>query len=222
MELGECTMKPFASGLLAAVLLSVATAATAVVPHEIETFENYASGKPTVFPFNSNDPDYGILSGGAVRTPGTDIDAAFQLGGNRVYAGTNLTYTTYLGPDLYHCCGFFWIGMDITSPTGVTVEFWGHGADLEYPSITLMFSTVVTGQNVFLSFGNPGIPDPEGPYQSDIVEVRWYTDDGSLFAIDNFQTAGMAAIPEPASWALMIAGFGLAGAALRLRAVSPA
>lgn len=208
------------SSLLAAALLSFATAASAVVPDQIETFESYASGTPTVFPFNDNDPDFGNLTGGAVRTPGSDIDASFQLGGERVYAGSNLIYTTYIGQQQYHCCGFFWLGMDITSPTGVTVEFWGHGADLEYGSITLMFSTVVSGQNVFLSFGNPDAPDPDGPFQSDIVEVRWFTEDGSLFAIDNFQTAGMAAVPEPASWALMIAGFGLAGAALRRKAMT--
>jgi hypothetical protein len=43
----------------------------------------------------------------------------------------------------------------------------------------------------------PGMPDEEAP-----------------FAGPNFQATG---IPEPASWALMIAGFGLAGVALRGR-----
>lgn len=38
------------------------------------------------------------------------------------------------------------------------------------------------------------------------------------FGIDNVRSnAGVAAVPEPASWAMMIAGFGMAGGALRRR-----
>lgn len=38
----------------------------------------------------------------------------------------------------------------------------------------------------------------------------------------NFRTfVNVAAVPEPASWAMMLAGFGLAGAALRRRTASP-
>ena len=45
------------------------------------------------------------------------------------------------------------------------------------------------------------------------------------FALDGLGTPGdftlqIAYVPEPASWAMMIAGFGLAGAALRRRATS--
>ena len=37
----------------------------------------------------------------------------------------------------------------------------------------------------------------------------------TVYAGPNFLSAGVGAVPEPASWALMIAGFGLVGSALR-------
>ena len=38
------------------------------------------------------------------------------------------------------------------------------------------------------------------------------------FNVTSFASGGVAAVPEPASWALMIGGFGIAGGALRRRA----
>ena len=42
------------------------------------------------------------------------------------------------------------------------------------------------------------------------------------FGLDNLTTSGGGAIPEPGTWALMIGGFGLAGAALRRRQAAAA
>lgn len=49
--------------------------------------------------------------------------------------------------------------------------------------------------------------------------VSFISYDVDRFAIDNvvFATAETGAVPEPATWAIMIAGFGLAGATLRRR-----
>jgi len=41
--------------------------------------------------------------------------------------------------------------------------------------------------------------------------------EGTHFAIDSLTVTAAAPVPEPATWALMILGFGLAGAALRTR-----
>ena len=55
-----------------------------------------------------------------------------------------------------------------------------------------------------------------------IQSVRFYSN-GATIGWDNFEFGDLAAVvPEPASWALMIAGFGLAGAAARRRRVTVA
>lgn len=53
------------------------------------------------------------------------------------------------------------------------------------------------------------------------ARVRFIRNDvgetGVLFSIDSLVASRGAAVPEPASWAMMIVGFGVAGAALRRR-----
>ena len=53
---------------------------------------------------------------------------------------------------------------------------------------------------------------------SDLTQDHQYND----FAVDNVSFAGASPTPEPASWALMIAGFGLVGAAVRRRVATAA
>lgn len=62
-----------------------------------------------------------------------------------------------------------------------------------------------------------GVANFEDDYRSAVV-LRWKP--SSTVAVDNIVfdvKAVTSAVPEPASWALMIGGFGLAGAALRRR-----
>ncbi len=55
-----------------------------------------------------------------------------------------------------------------------------------------------------------------------LVELNFYgagaqfADDES-FGVDNFVVTMNSAVPEPATWAMMIGGFALAGAAMRRR-----
>jgi len=49
------------------------------------------------------------------------------------------------------------------------------------------------------------------------VLTRTYGDPDFAFTADSSVVNGVGGVPEPASWALMIAGFGLAGASLRRR-----
>jgi hypothetical protein len=54
---------------------------------------------------------------------------------------------------------------------------------------------------------------------ADIVKLEMSSNDGAGVTYDNFRfTAGDGGgVPEPATWAMMIAGFGLVGAASRRR-----
>lgn len=54
-------------------------------------------------------------------------------------------------------------------------------------------------------------------YGPDITSLRFSTWKGAPFAIDNVTGVGQGVIPEPATWAMMIAGFGLVGFAARRR-----
>ncbi|MBU1375917.1 MAG: PEPxxWA-CTERM sorting domain-containing protein [Alphaproteobacteria bacterium] len=60
---------------------------------------------------------------------------------------------------------------------------------------------------------------------ADGIRIQWGPDNYDV-GIDNVEFAlsavGPAGVPEPASWALMIAGFGMAGVALRRRSTVPA
>jgi len=73
-------------------------------------------------------------------------------------------------------------------------------------------------------FGNPGTANTLFEHSLDFAQGQplfilpdgYTAEDPSAFVFDNrFTPPG--GVPEPASWALMIAGFGLAGATLRLR-----
>ena len=57
--------------------------------------------------------------------------------------------------------------------------------------------------------------NPTNPDQTTAVTTRTYGDPDFSFTADASSVAGV--VPEPAAWALMILGFGGAGAALRRR-----
>ncbi|WP_230487612.1 PEPxxWA-CTERM sorting domain-containing protein [Novosphingobium sp. ES2-1] len=95
-----------------------------------------------------------------------------------------------------------------------------------YNSITFSSTAplLIFGQNMFgpsltiLADAEPGyqtalITNSGGTYAS-----RVFSADGSAFSISS---VSFSVVPEPATWALMILGIGLAGAALRRRRANP-
>lgn len=57
---------------------------------------------------------------------------------------------------------------------------------------------------------------------TDVTQIFVYSDDPAGLGYDTFTfDVGDTVVPEPSSWALMIAGFGLVGGALRRRAATP-
>ena len=98
---------------------------------------------------------------------------------------------------------------------------------------TVLFSGSETGLSSFNVFGN-GIPF-DAPFNDLVLSVRpttagsvsFYIFDAAIFptdvtndnvglVLDNL-SLDITAVPEPATWAMMIGGFGLAGGALRRR-----
>ncbi|HEV2570009.1 PEPxxWA-CTERM sorting domain-containing protein [Sphingomonas sp.] len=95
------------------------------------------------------------------------------------------------------------LGETFPDASTLTLEAYGVGGNL-IGSVSVNEGNVFgTGATLSLSVAG-------------IQSVRFYSNGGTV-AFDNFEFGDLSAVPEPASWAMMIAGFGLAGAAARRR-----
>ena len=68
----------------------------------------------------------------------------------------------------------------------------------------------IPSTRVSLSFGSA---------LSDVVSVRW-SNGAEFHQVDNLSVTASSAVPEPASWLLLIGGFGLIGAMARRRTIT--
>jgi hypothetical protein len=69
-----------------------------------------------------------------------------------------------------------------------------------------------------LLIGNPDNVSAPGSYEcDDCLRIRLVTGGEAVRHIEVDRAPNLPGVPEPASWALMISGFGLAGVALRRR-----
>ena len=100
-----------------------------------------------------------------------------------------------------------------TFPDGSTLTLEAYGVAGNLLGSVSQNEGTVFGQGATLSLTLAGIQS-----------VRFYSNSGTV-GFDNIEFGALSAVnavPEPASWALMIAGFGLAGAAARRRRERPA
>ncbi|QMW24728.1 PEP-CTERM sorting domain-containing protein [Sandaracinobacteroides saxicola] len=82
------------------------------------------------------------------------------------------------------------------------------------------FSSLITfgdGSTQLLLLGNGGTPGitSDKLIRSIAFGVEGKPTTDGFFAIDNLTIASAAAVPEPATWAMMIMGFGLVGVSMR-------
>lgn len=114
-----------------------------------------------------------------------------------------------------------------TLDSGYFTSAWNDGATLTVVGLsgatTLFSSTAVldTTGPTFLTFNWSGIDTVRFSIAGG-VQNRGLGGGGDYFAVDDLSISVAAAVPEPASWALMIAGFGLVGAAMRRRVAATA
>jgi hypothetical protein len=104
--------------------------------------------------------------------------------------------------------------------SGFFTSAWNNGATLSitgllngavlYTSSTILNATGPT----FINLGFNGINEARFAISGG-TSARIGSGAGNYFAVDNLSVNG--AVPEPATWGMMIAGFGMMGAALRTR-----
>lgn len=178
----------------------------------------------------------------AATTGTTTVDFNGEPAGTESYQGTSyseggvnftadgIIYTIgngdaggqFTGGDTYGSSYFEWEGgfdlLTVNLPGSATavgfdfVELRGNALDF-LVTIDGVSTTVTSGPSA-LFFGSTA----QNPFT--IFTIQGLTGGAGLYpTIDNltFGAAAVAAAPEPASWAMMIGGFGAAGAALRRR-----
>jgi hypothetical protein len=149
---------------------------------------------------DSTDPTYG---GGLYQWNSGDVMAYYSLSPD-VRQAVDVTFT-FAAP-----VTAFSIDL-MTGPLGSTITIAGAG-----------FSTAVVTPSDVRTRTFFGLTSTTGLNSFTMRTVSKFSiPDGAIGMFDNFtiaSAADVAPVPEPASWALMIAGFGLAGSALRRRA----
>jgi len=87
-----------------------------------------------------------------------------------------------------------------------------QGATLDLTGTRADSSTVTASLGLDFMFQNYALNGFDN-----LVSLSFSTTSNGYVAIDNINGAATAAVPEPASWALMLGGFGLVGGAMRSR-----
>jgi hypothetical protein len=108
---------------------------------------------------------------------------------------------------------------------GTTVELFSNGTSLgSFGLVDSPQQAGVVGSALASALGRfVGSEQEAGFTYVNLFSTTWFdevrfTRNGGSFALDDVRVAYVMPVPEPATWAMMIMGFGATGAALRRRA----
>jgi hypothetical protein len=209
----------------------------------VETFESFSTG--TGQSLTTDFGTGGLITGRYSNIQINSADQYGSAGGTGNYAvafsdtGYALDLTTTL-PGGVNYFGYWLSALD----AGNTVTFFSRGRQLFTFNATDVLDTVNANPNPSQYFGNPNAAFAGQNTSEPYLFVNFFAENGSfdriVFAenpmvggyesdnhtVGRFLTRGTGTpviittnttVPEPASWAMLITGFGLTGAALRRR-----
>lgn len=166
-----------------------------------ETFDTHPTGTPDLIAsglyFST------IISGGTIEIGLTDPARP----NNHVYGGTLITLVTE-NQDLYCWPG---VGAWVTGSAAVSLQAyrWDEESEADVALTPVWLSASST--STYLSFGT--LENPQAISKVIFSSEESFTIDDLTLGIDGLAPG----IPEPASWAMMLGGFGLVGGAMRRR-----
>lgn len=163
---------------------------------------------------------------------GSDFDSCKTASSSNSFAtGTQLSASDYTGG----CTGGFTVAIDTAAKTITLNDFQFGNYQTGYLDITGITETTITGLSTISYaglfdpnfYGDPSkygaIPMPALSFTSDSIGIVFssyghypdqFTYGQSGQAVFSYSTA---AVPEPATWVMLLAGFGLIGVAARRR-----
>ena len=227
-------MTKFISLLLATAAVSATSAGAVIVTNTTQTNDstiaetftvsntdllqtNLANTSLTGMPIDQDPNVISRLTNGAFGLSQADCGCQFFLGD-----GNSVTYTLDGAYNLTSIATFS--GWDsFRGGQSYTVSYATAAAPASFIALASVYNNATSDQPG-LRISTRAVITPESDFlASNVVAVKFaFNSDltagyAAYREIDVFGTAASGAVPEPASWAMLIAGFGLTGAAARRR-----
>ncbi len=223
----------FAASLIGAALFATAAPATVTATFEAagvqETTKTLTNKEVATFDTMSGWVGSGNIFSGAIS--GTITDGGFNIGGANIFGGAGGTgnfATVYNTTTIQLSQAVNYAGLwasaidgDFTNSLGNTVSLYSGNTLVGSFALMPLLSGVSSAY-----YGNPNVNfsgmDSNEPFAFfnfdsttafDRIDIT--QNGGGGFELDNITVGNTGAVPEPASWALMILGFGGIGALLR-------
>lgn len=200
-----------ASMAICAAMASPVAAATTVIDFDDTTAPGLFDHQT---PLTNQYAALGVTFSGLGGNPGAEVlDQSSNFGVNARSGRNFLAFNVYTGLSAEVNFTTAIIGFEVFGGSGAGYDglYWANAYNIDgdlVDSYSVQFAPGNVGGWTALNLAGAGITR----VQFGSSNLNWLADDLSF-------TVG-GAVPEPATWAMMITGFGLAGAALRRRARS--